>query len=285
MTVAVVADSAASLPPDLAARWGIAVVPLQVVVDGTAYAEGEAIDAPAVLAHLVAGRDVSTSQPIPAAYDRAVVEAAAAGAEGVVVVTIAGTLSGTVEVARAAAERAPLPVEVVDSGTLAMASGFAAIAAADAARHGGSLADVARVARDTAARSRCMFTVETLDFLRRGGRITPVVAAAGRVLGIRPVLEIIDGTVSLVTRVRSTARARAALLAMVDEALEDAAHAGVAVMALGETTVGDDAARAIESRFPDVGTVVRTSVSAVLAVHTGPGTLAAVVAELPSTVR
>lgn len=285
MTVAVIADSAASLPPALAERWGILVVPLQVIVDGVAHSEGVDIDAASVLEHLVAGTTVTTSQPTPEAYDSALAAAAAGGAEGVVVVAIAGSLSGTVEVARAAAARASLPVEVVDTRTLAMAAGFSAIAAAAAARAGASLAEVADAARETARTSRCMFTVETLDFLRRGGRIPPVVAAAGKVLGVRPVLEIVDGEVVMVARVRSTARARAALLAMVDDALAGARHAGVAVMALGEQAVADDAARAIEARFPRVETVVRTPVSAALAVHTGPGAVAAVVAELPGPAR
>jgi len=285
MTVAVIADSAASLPPALAARWGIRVVPLQVIVDDEARPEGVRIDSDQVLAHLVSGAHVTTSQPTPEAYDAAIGEVALAGAEAAVIVSISGTLSGSVDVARAAADRASIPVEVVDTRTVAMACGFASLAAADAARRGLPVAEVAEAARATAARSRCFFTVDTLDYLRAGGRIGPAVAAAGKVLGIRPVLEMKDGEVELVGRVRSTARARAALLAMVDDALAQCEHPGVAVMVLGEPTVGDDAARALESRYPALGPVIRTPVSAVLAVHAGPGALAAVVADLPEGVH
>ncbi|WP_296667319.1 DegV family protein [Demequina sp.] len=281
MTVAVIVDSAASLPPALAQRWGVRVVPLQVIVDAASYDEGVGIDADTVLARLTEGAAVTTSQPTPGAFDAAIADAVAAGADAVVIVTISGRLSGTAEVARIAATQAAVPVEVVDSRTLAMAEGFAAIAAADAARAGRGLAEVAAAARETAARSRCVFTVDTLEFLRRGGRITPAVATAGKILGIRPVLEIVDGEVTLAARVRSTARARAALLAMVDDALAGCEHPAVSVMSVGEPSVGDDAALAIEARFPGAGSVVRTPVSAVLAVHTGPGTLAAVVVDLP----
>ena len=279
MTVAVVVDSAASIPADLAAARGLTVVPLQVVVDDSARAEGVGIDAGEVLAHLVAGDHVTTSQPTPAAFDAALATAAMGGATGVVVVTLSGTLSGTADVARAAAARADLPVEVVDTRTVAMAEGLAALAATGAAAAGASLDEVARVARDTAAGARCFFTVDGLDHLRRGGRIGPAVATVGRVLGIRPVLEMVEGEVRLVARVRSTVRARAALVEMAEAAVRECVRPAVAAMGVGDDAAVEEAASALEERFPGLS-ALRTGVSAVLAVHTGPGTLAVAVADL-----
>ncbi|WP_062289052.1 DegV family protein [Demequina phytophila] len=280
MTVAVIADSAASLPPHVAERWGIGVVPLQVVVDGAARAEGVEIGAAEVVGHLRDGVDVSTSQPTPAAFDEAIATAVAAGASSIVLLAMSGALSGTCDAACAAGRRAAVPVEVVDTRTVAMASGFAAIAAARAAAGGAGTAEVASVARAVAAGTRCVFTVESVDHLRRGGRVGPAVAAVGRVLGIRPVLEVRDGEVVLASRVRGLARARAALHAAVDDAVAGCAEPAVAVMGVGARDQAASVAAEVEARLPAVAPVTVAEVSAVLAVHVGPGTLAAVVADL-----
>jgi DegV family protein with EDD domain len=283
-TVAVVTDSAASLPAALAHKWGIRVVPLQVIVDGVSYSEGAEITPEEVLEHLVVGRTVTTSQPSAATFEAAYAEAVAAGASAIVAVMISGKLSGTASVAQAAAHAVAVPVTVVDSGTVAMATGYAALGAAALAATGASDTEVAEEARRVAASSICMFTVDSLEYLRRGGRISPAVAAVGRVLGVRPVLEVVDGEVALVSRVRTTARARAALVARVDQAISERAHPALAVMALGDADYGDDAARVLETAHPQLAMTVRTPVSAVLSAHGGPGALAAVVVDLPEGV-
>ncbi len=283
--VAVVTDSAASLPPALATQWGIGVVPLQVVIDGEPRDEGEQISPDAVLDALTQGRTASTSQPSVAAFERAFSKAAAEGASHVVAVLISSKMSGTVNGARAAAATATIPVTVVDSRTLAMATGFAAIAAAALAREGASPAEVAAEAERVAHTSRCVFTVDTLEYLRRGGRVSPTVAAVGKMLSVRPVLELIDGEVAIVERVRSTGRARTAVLAHAEAALADMARPASAVMTLGDAEYGDNAAGRLADQHPDLALLVRAPVSAVLAVHTGPGTLAVVAADLPDRIR
>ncbi|GMA34229.1 hypothetical protein GCM10025876_04330 [Demequina litorisediminis] len=170
-----------------------------------------------------------------------------------------------------------IPVEVVDSGQVAMGAGFAALAAAHAARSGASLDDVADAARAVAASATCVFTVDTLEFLRRGGRLSSAAAAVGRMLQVRPVLEIVAGEVAVVDKVRSTARAREAVLRRAGEAAEAMPGAACAVLTLGEGSYGDEAAQALPVGLP----VVRTDVGAVLAVHAGPGALAVVAAALP----
>ncbi|MDN4482391.1 DegV family protein [Demequina lignilytica] len=275
--IGVVTDSAASLPAEVAARHGIRVVPMQIIVDGEPFLEGVDITPDQVIAHLEAGRDVTTSQPSSEAFLEAIRSEAAAGARAVVVVTLSSELSGTYASAVAASTAAGLDVEVVDSRTVAMAQGLAAVAAARASAAGGTLAQVAAAARWTAERSTCLFTVETLDHLRRGGRIGPAVAAAGRVLGIRPVLAVEDGRIVPRSRARSGARARTAIAHEVGAVLASArglgAPVGLAVLHAGahwELDVDDS----------DVDLAVDGPVSAVLAAHTGPGTVAAMVAPL-----
>jgi len=282
--VAVVTDSGASLPPDLARRWGISIVPLQVIVDGRARAEGEEIGPDEVLAALVAGRTVTTSQPSQAAFERAYADAAAAGATAVVAVTLSGGLSGTAGVAGVAARFASVPVVVVDTRTVAMASGYAAIAAAALAVTGADAAAVAAEARMVAESSLCVFTVDSLEFLRRGGRISPAVAAIGTVLGVRPILVLQDGEVVLDERVRTTARARAAVIARVEAAVAAVARPAVALMALDDGGYVDAAARDLAARHPGLAMLVRAPVSVALSAHAGPGALAAVVVDLPDRV-
>jgi DegV family protein with EDD domain len=283
-TVAVVTDSAASLPVGLAQKWGVRVVPLQVIVDGVAHAEGAEISSEEVLADLVAGRTVTTSQPSPAAFEQAYRHAERAGARAIVAVIISGKLSGTASVAQVAAAGVGIPVTVVDTETVAMATGYAAIAAAALAALGADAEAVADEARRVAASSICMFTVDSLDHLRRGGRIGPAVAAMGKVLGVRPLLSVEAGEVELYERVRTTARARAALIECAEEAIAERVRPALAVMALDDAEYVEDAARSLEAAHPRLAMTVRTPVSAVLSAHAGPGALAVVVVDLPSRV-
>ena len=282
-SVAVVTDSAASLPPELAQRWGVRVVPLQVIVDGESFAEGEQITPAEVLAALVAGQAVTTSQPGIAAFEQAFAHAADAGATEIVAVLLSAKLSGTAAAAQAAA--ATIPVTVVDSGTVAMAVGYAALAAAALAATGADGQAVAAEARRVADSSVCLFTVDSLDHLRRGGRLSPAAATVGKVLGVRPILEMRDGEVVLVDRVRTTARARATLLECADEAIAERVRPAVAVMALDDADYAADAARVLEAAHERLAMTVRTTVSAVLSAHAGPGALAVVVVDLPEGIH
>ena len=279
--VAVVTDSAASIPEVVARRWGVSVVPLQIIADGEARAEGVSVKPGQVLAELEAGVAVTTSQPSVGAFTEAYQAAADAGATAIVSVHISGKMSGTVNGAALAAQDSPVPVTVVDSRTLAMATGFAALSAASLARGGATADEVAAEARRAADSSICVFTVDTLEFLKRGGRVSGPLAALGEALSIRPVLEIREGEVELVERVRTTIKARAAVSRIAEAHIEELDRPGLAIMGLGAQDYADDAAREIEGRHAKIVMTVRTPVSAVLAVHTGPGTLAAAVVDLP----
>ncbi len=274
--VAVVTDSSAALTDDLVSRWGITVVPLQVMVDGEARLEG--VGADGVLEALLAGKTVTTSQPAVEAFAGAFRAAAAAGATAVVAVLLSSRLSGTVAGARKAADAVSIPVEVVDSRQVALGTGFAALAAAAVARAGASAEDVAATAVEVAASARCVFTVDTLEFLRRGGRLSSAAAAVGRMLQVRPVLEIVDGEVVAAEKVRSTARARETVATRARHAVDTLTRPGVGILTVGDGTYADGTAAA----FADAAMVVRTDIGAVLAVHAGPGALGVVTAELPA---
>ena len=133
--LAVVTDSTSSLGPAQAARADIAVIPLQVVIDGVSRPESD-VPAAEVADALRAGRRVSTSRPTPEVIGSRYADLAGAGHEAIVSVHLSAKISGTCGAAEVAAAAAPVPVVVVDTGTLALGAGFAALAGAAAARSG-----------------------------------------------------------------------------------------------------------------------------------------------------
>jgi DegV family protein with EDD domain len=171
VNVALVTDSTAYLPVDLVERQGIRVVPLHVILGGQQFSEGVDVTTAQVAAALRKFTPVSTSRPSPQAFLDAYEAAAAQGADAVVSVHISSDMSGTVESATLAASQSPIPVEVVDSRSMGMAMGYAVLSAAMAASQGKDAKAVAAVAQSRAGAATVIFYVDTLEYLRRGGRI------------------------------------------------------------------------------------------------------------------
>ena len=207
MSTALVTDSTAYLPPDLLEGLAVHVVPLHVVVGGTEHAEGVDIDPAAVASALRSFTPVSTSRPAPAAFLEAYRAAADAGADAVVSVHISGDMSSTIGGAAIAAEDSPVPVTIVDSRALGMAMGYAVLAGARLAAGGASAEEVADAVRATCASSTVVFYVDTLEYLRRGGRIGKAGALLGSALSIKPILGLRDGHIVPLERVRTSTRA------------------------------------------------------------------------------
>lgn len=308
-SVAIVTDSTASLPEGAAERWGIGVVPLDVVIDGVPHVEGVDLTPGDLLAALTSGGKVSTSQPPPAAFAAAYDRAAASGAREIVSIHLSGDLSGTVRAAQLAAETSPVPVHVVDSRAVAMSLGFAVL---DAARFSvgpprqapppapGPVAaarawwrdrgrvepqlpsgeQVAARGRAVAGSTRVWFLVDSLDHLRRGGRLSIPAAAIGIVLGLRPLLTLDDGRIELIEKVRTRRAARDRLVALAAAEVAQRPLARVAVHHLGQPELAATLAGELAAAAGDhlVETAVCES-SAVLAAHAGPGLLAIVVAD------
>jgi fatty acid kinase fatty acid binding subunit len=216
--VAVVTDSTAYLPAGLAERHGIRQVPLHVLVDGCHRLDGVQLG-PAELVEALARRAVvSTSRPTPGEFQAVYTEAIRAGADTVVSVHLSRALSGTWESARLAAEQVGAErVRVVDSRSTGMGLGFAALAAAVVAASGADQGTVSDAAERVGARTRTFFSVDTLEYLRRGGRISPAAALLGTALAVKPLLHVHSGRIVPLEKVRTASRARARLVELVPD--------------------------------------------------------------------
>src|SRR5690349_10844522 len=174
--VAVVTDSTAGLSPGAAERSGVTVVPLQLVIAGTSYDDG--VDPEATPEHLAEAlrdfRPVSTSRPSPQVVLETYEDLAETGVEAIVSVHLSSQLSATYESAQLATRRCSVPVVAVDTRQIGAATGYAALAAARAAALGAPVEEVAEVARRQAERTTSLFYVDTLEYLRRGGRVGTV---------------------------------------------------------------------------------------------------------------
>ncbi|MEV4684937.1 DegV family protein [Streptomyces kurssanovii] len=274
--VAIVTDSTAYLPPPAMERHGITAVPLTVVLGDQALEEGTEISARSLATALQKRRSVTTSRPSPETFARAYREAAAAGATGIVSLHLSSELSGTHDAAVLAAKDAPVPVRVVDTGMIAMALGFCALAAAEVAEAGGSLDEAVAAAEKRAADTAAYFYVDTLDYLRRGGRIGAAQALLGSALAVKPLLQLVDGRIDMLERVRTASRAIARLEEIAAERA-GTAPVDIAVHHLAAPERAAALADRLRNRVPGLADLHVSEVGAVIGAHTGPGLLGVVV--------
>jgi DegV family protein with EDD domain len=279
--VRIVTDSTASLPPEVAAARGIVVVPLQVVIGAEVCDEGSEGATPETVAEALREfRPVSTSRPAPARMLEVYEAAAADGAEAVLSVHLSGEMSGTFESAQLAARDASIPVLVVDSRQVGVATGYAALAAADVLDAGGSVEEAAEAARERAGACSSLFYVDTLEYLRRGGRIGAAAALFGGALAVKPLLRIADGKVATLEKVRTSARALARLEELAVEAAGEQ-DVDVCVAHLASPDRAEQLTSRLAERLADnLGgrEVWCGELGAVLGAHVGPGMLAVCVA-------
>jgi DegV family protein with EDD domain len=269
MTIALVTDSNAQLPPELRDRYDVRVVPLTVVVDGEPYQEGVNLPSAEFYARLAAGAEVSTAAPSPGDVIGVYEAAAAAGATEILSVHIGSNTSATVNAVKLAVGASPVPVEVVDTGTASFAVACCVWAAGEVLAAGADLVRAADEARTVADEVGNVFIVGALDLARRGGRLAEDAVEGGGL----PVLALAAGQMKPVAQVHD---ADAAVEAMTDyvRATADGRPQRVGV---GDA-VAPELARAYEDRLrelPEVAELVRYEIGPSVGAHTGPGTVGA----------
>jgi DegV family protein with EDD domain len=272
--VAVVTDSTAWMPDDPAVA-GVRVVPLRVQLGSRTAVDGVDVSAAEVVSALRQKLPVSTSRPAPAEFAAAYRTCLENGATHVVSVHLAAGLSGTWESAVLAAQDfGHGVVRVVDSRGTASALGFAVLAAAGAAAAGASPAEVQGVATAVVDRTRIRFYVDTLEYLRRGGRVGTAASLLATSLSVKPLLQMVEGQISALEKVRTSTKALARLVQLTVAAGEDAEV--VAVHHLAAASRAEDVARELRAALPEVPVHVG-ELGPVLGVHLGPGAIGTVV--------
>jgi DegV family protein with EDD domain len=282
--VAVVTDSTASLPVEVLEEHGIRVVPLQVVIGDASYDDGVDPEAsPERVADAMRRSvPVSTSRPTPTRMLEVYRELAALGAEEIVSVHLSGQVSATWESASLAARRAPVPVHVVDSRLVGPGTGYAALTAAEVVAADGTAEEAAEAARARAGASTTLFYVDSLEYLRRGGRVGAAAALLGSALAVKPILEVREGRVVPREKVRTSARALTKLEELAVEAAGEE-PVDVAVCHLANPEQADALAASLRQRLRDnlQGRVVDVAeIGAVLGAHVGPGLVGVLIAPL-----
>lgn len=273
--IALVTDSTARLSAGVAEAAGIAVVPMDVIVNGLPFLEGVDIGPAAIAAALRGGDDVSTSRPAPERFAECYKRLADEGADAIVSAHLSADLSGTYQSALMAADHSSVPVHVIDSRTTSMALGYAMLSGAEAVWHGGDATAVSQAIIGRARGARVLFYVNDLEFLRRGGRIGAAAALVGTALRMKPILTLRDGQVHPVEKARTPAKALARLGEM---ALETArlAPADVCVQDVDTPECAARLADWLARQLPEAR-VERGSIGAVVGSHVGPGALAVII--------
>jgi DegV family protein with EDD domain len=263
--VAIVTDSAAALPAEIVADRHIEVVPMWLTIDGVPVREN---DMP--LAEVLTHGDVKTSGPAPGEFEKAVKEQSRATDDGVLVLTIASTMSSTYEAAVVGARAAGGLVRVVDTTTAAGAQALVVLAASDAARAGGSLDDVEAAARVAMQQVRLVATVPNLDHLVRSGRVPNIAGWAGRRLGIAPLFEFRDGGAHPLRPALGVPAALDRIIGRWRREREDGARLAVAALHAQAEAEARWLLEHVEAEAdPDVAFL--GSFGTVMVAHTGPG--------------
>ncbi len=275
--VAIVTDSIACLPRELAERYGIYVVPIDLVFEGRVYRDGlDAVPSEFYILLQESKRLPTTAAPSAGTYLEAYRELSKE-ASSILCITIPPRLSAMFEAARLAKKmieetNPEVKINVVDSGTAAMAQGFVVLAAAKAAAANESLEQVSREAQRVASRVNLVAMLDTLYYLAKGGRIPKVAAWAGSLLKLKPIMQISRGEVGLLKRTRTKPRAVEYLLRAMAEKTQTSEPIHASVL---HTNVPDEAEKLraeVASRFNCVELYV-TEFTPVMGTHTGPGLL------------
>lgn len=271
MTVRIVCDTACDLPTGLATEHGIVLVPLHVRFGEEEFVDREQLSVQEFWARCARSPNLpETAAPSPGAFGAAFEAVASGGADGVVCVTLSSKLSGTNEAALQAARTLAkeIRVEVVDSFSATLGEGVVALAAADAAASGADLAGVVAATESARARLSVFGAIDTLENLRKGGRIGGAAAALGALLSVKPVVEVRDGVVEQESKQRTRAKSLKYLAEKVRSAgpLERLAVMSADAPDFGEFVALLEGISSVHPRFVgDIGPVIGT--------HAGPGAI------------
>ena len=270
--IALITDSTSDIPHQWVEQYGITVVPLSIIFGEQVFQDGVEMSAEKFYQRLEKDKiHPTTSQPTPAVFRKAYEEAAAAGAEEALVITISSMMSGTIISARQAALNCPIPVTVEDGLNNGMGLGWQVIAAAREREKGGSLQDMINAANEVRKKMVYYVSLDTIDFLSKGGRIADAVSFMNSFLKIKPLVYVKPetGTVSPSIPSRSRRGAIESLYKEFSAHFTRGQRLHVTVPHNGALEEAENLANRIREDFDPVEIFI-TYASPVLGAHTGP---------------
>ena len=217
MSIHFVIDSASDILPEEAARLGVTVLPLTVTFSGTTYRDSVDLSHREFFEKLAATKDLPTTSQLPPAEFADCFEALTAAGHDVVVITVSSKLSGTYQSATIAASDYPDRVFPVDSLSAAVGQRVLLMRGLELAKQGLSARQIAAQLDEEKTRIRVMAVIDTLEYLKKGGRISAAVAIAGTVLSVKPAIEICDGLVSMAGKARGSRQGNLLLRQLMDK--------------------------------------------------------------------
>lgn len=275
MTIRIVTDSTADFTPEEAAALGVTIVPLTVFFGDQTFRDLIELDSASFYKKLQEHKDLSprTSQPAPAAFQAAYTHLIKEGADSILSIHLSSRLSGTYQSACTARDTLPdelrsVPIEIIDSQTISGGMALAIRKAVENIEQGQSLEEVKQKLLDQFSRTNIFAVVDTLEYLKRGGRIGTAKALLGNMLSVKPIITLKDGAVVPLEqpRTRSKAYTRVAQIASEYLPLESI------VIAQSNNEVGEQLAEACKALSPEP--IQRYGLGGSLGTHTGPGTVA-----------
>jgi DegV family protein with EDD domain len=269
----IVTDSTAYIPKSVVERYGIRVAPQILIWGKETFRDGVDILPDAFYARLKTSKEMPTTSQVSPGTLTTLFQPILDAGDSVLGIFISSSLSGTMASAIQAKEGlVGRPIELVDSRTTAMAMGFQIMAAARALESGASLKEAADIARRAQDNTGVMFVVDTLEFLHRGGRIGGAAKFLGTALSLKPLLEVREGKVEAIERVRTKTKALERMLDLLEERIGKRTPVRLATV---HAAAHEEAQRVLEmaiARFSPVETFL-TEASPVIGTHAGPGTV------------
>ena len=274
--VAIITDSTCDIPREWRQEYDLSIVPLTIIWGQEQFLDGVDLSAEEFYARLVIDPLFpTTSQPAPQLFLDAYLEAARKGYHEILVITISGAMSGTIESARQAANASPIPVQIMDSRNNSMGLGWQVIAAARARQAGGDLHAMQAAAEAVRDKVAFYITLDTMEYLSRGGRIGDAVKFLGSLLKIKPTIFVKTktGTVGASIPARSRKGAVDGLINQVFGQVDPNRPVHMAVLHNAAWDEAEALAERVRQQYNPIE-LVTCIVSPILGVHTGPKALA-----------
>ncbi len=279
MNVKIVADSACDLSKEYYNEYNIEMIPLNVLLDDKSYADAKEINPKTVYDSMRAGKAPKTSQPVPEAFKSIFTEYAEKN-EPLVYVSFSSELSGTYQSAKIMEEIVrtdypEAPIHIIDTKCASIGYGLVVLYIAKLAKNGAAVDEIVKAAKYQAEHMEHIFTVDDLEYLYRGGRVSKTSAFIGGLLNIKPILHVEDGKLIPIEKLRGSKKVLKRMLELMDERGSDFKNQVIGISHGDNLERAQALSKLIQEKYDvDKKNIIIEMVGSVIGAHSGPGTIA-----------